>query len=186
MSEETTLYQTTFPTLWVSVINKLAEAVYEKYQRHIRWDICTLSFIHLFTKTDSLLQHFSSKLMLILSHQFCFSFRNQFIWLDSWTLYNSGLFPIFFNYKGITRSDRNIFKEGIFVAEIKLFRWEAIHHYKKMFLKIWAKSRSSHLDVFCKKDTLKIFLQNSRENTCARVSFLMDMSFLEGKNLPFS
>ena len=40
-----------------------------------------------------------------------------------------------------------------------------------------------HLDRFCKKAPLKIFLQNSQEKTCARVSFLtrwqaVDLQFL--------
>ena len=34
--------------------------------------------------------------------------------------------------------------------------------------------RRSHLEVFCKKVFLKI-PQNSQENTCARVSFLMKL-----------
>ena len=41
-------------------------------------------------------------------------------------------------------------------------------------------TRSSHLQMFFKIDVLETFLQNSQENTCARVSFLNKVAGLKG------
>ena len=42
-------------------------------------------------------------------------------------------------------------------------------------LQVFPKIRSSRPEVFCKKKVFLKFLQNSQENTCARVSFLIKL-----------